>query len=238
MEKNSKAIIKCNDLVKLYKQGEKTIYAVNNCNISVRQGEFVAVIGKSGSGKSTLLSLMAGFIFPTRGSVFINDRNIGEMNDIEISKFRSCEMGFIFQSYNLIPNLTVRENVEICEMLGNGTVSADKIIADLGLSEHKNKFPRHLSGGQQQRTAIARALVKNPEILLCDEPTGALDYETSKEALAALEQIHKLYKTTIIIVTHNEAISQMADQVIRLRDGRVYKELFNEKTLSASEIDW
>lgn len=230
--------IEIKNLEKYYGEKENRKRILNQVNFGIKKESMCVILGPSGSGKSTLLNIIGGLESIDGGDVTVDGISLKGCSESKLDDYRRDKLGFIFQSYNLIPNLTVRENVEICEMLGNGTVSADKIIADLGLSEHKNKFPRHLSGGQQQRTAIARALVKNPEILLCDEPTGALDYETSKEALAALEQIHKLYKTTIIIVTHNEAISQMADQVIRLRDGRVYKELFNEKTLSASEIDW
>lgn len=230
--------IEIKNLEKYYGEKENRKRILNQISFSIKKESMCVILGPSGSGKSTLLNIIGGLESIDGGDVTVDGISLSGCSESKLDDYRRDKLGFIFQSYNLIPNLTVRENVEICEMLGNGTVSADKIIADLGLSEHKNKFPRHLSGGQQQRTAIARALVKNPQILLCDEPTGALDYETSKEALSALEKIHKLYKTTIIIVTHNEAISQMADQVIRLRDGKVYKELFNEKTLSASEIDW
>ena len=224
METNSKAIIKCNDLVKLYKQGEKTIYAVNNCNISVRQGEFAAVIGKSGSGKSTLLSLMAGFISPTHGSVLINGRNLGEMNDDEISKFRSCEMGFIFQSYCLFPVLTAKENILFALSNSSGFSNSyfSELCEKLDITDRLDHLPAELSGGQQQRVAIARALINRPKILLADEPTGNLDKESSEAMIEYFERIHNDYGTTIVVVTHDMDIAERADTIYEVENGVVH----------------
>ena len=230
--------IEVKQLEKYYGEKENRKRILNQLSFGIKQGDMCVILGPSGSGKSTLLNIIGGLESIDGGEVNVDGITLKGASGAKLDDYRRDKLGFVFQSYNLIPNLTVRENIEICELLGDGSMNADKIISDLGLSEHKNKFPRHLSGGQQQRTAIARALVKNPKILLRDEPTGALDYETSKEALSVLEKVHELYKTTIIIVTHNEAISQMANQVLRLRDGRISKETFNEKPLSAAEIDW
>lgn len=224
METNSKAIIKCNDLVKLYRQGEKTIYAVNNCNISVRQGEFAAVIGKSGSGKSTLLSLMAGFISPTHGSVLVNGRNIGEMNDNELSKIRSCEMGFIFQSYCLFPVLTAKENIlfALHNSIGFSNSYFSELCEKLDITDRLDHLPSELSGGQQQRVAIARALINRPKILLADEPTGNLDKESSEAMIEYFERIHTDYGTTIVVVTHDMDIAKRADTVYEVENGVVH----------------
>lgn len=230
--------IEVKELEKYYGEKENRKRILNQISFGIKQGDMCVILGPSGSGKSTLLNIIGGLENIDGGEVTVDGIALRGASDAKLDDYRRDKLGFVFQSYNLIPNLTVRENIEICELLGDGSMNAEKIVEDLGLSNHKNKFPRHLSGGQQQRTAIARALVKNPKILLCDEPTGALDYETSKEALSVLEKVHELYKTTIIIVTHNEAISQMADHVLRLRDGMISKESFNEKPLSADDIDW
>lgn len=239
---NRKAVndmfIEVKELEKYYGEKENRKCILNKISLNIKESSMSVILGPSGSGKSTLLNIIGGLESVDGGDVIVDGVSLKGASESKLDDYRRDKLGFIFQSYNLIPNLTVRENIEICEMLGNGQMNAEKIINDLGLAEHKNKFPRHLSGGQQQRTAIARALVKNPKLLLCDEPTGALDYETSKEALSVLEKVHELYKTTIVIVTHNEAISQMADQVIRLRDGKISKETFNEAPLSADKIDW
>lgn len=168
----------------------------------------------------------------------VNDKSMGKMNSKELSKYRRDELGFVFQMYNLVPNLTVKENIEVCEYLSNDPLDLNELLHTLGLYEHKDKFPNQLSGGQQQRCAIGRALVKNPGILLCDEPTGALDYKTSKEILELIEKVNQKFHTTIIIVTHNDAIKNMAHKVMRLHDGLIVKEYSNETIIPAKELDW
>lgn len=223
METNTNSIIKCTDLMKLYKQGEKTIYAVNNCNISIKQSDFVAITGKSGSGKSTLLNLMAGFIFPTRGSILINNKDIGKLNDKEISEFRSYEMGFIFQSYCLFPVLTAKENILFSlrrsDNISNSYLS--ELCEMLDITDRLDHLPSELSGGQQQRVAIARALINRPKILLADEPTGNLDKESSESLVAYLEKIHRYYGTTIVIVTHDLDIASRAETIYEVDNGMV-----------------
>lgn len=196
------------------------------------------ILGPSGSGKSTILNLVGGLEKSDEGQIVVNDKDIALGNEKDIARYRRDTLGFVFQSYNLIPNLTVKENIELCRKLTDSPVDIDELLKALGLWEQKNKFPRHLSGGQQQRTAIARAVIKNPKLLLCDEPTGALDYEMSKETLKLLELVKKKYGTTILIVTHNEAIGKMADKILRVRDGKISKEIVNDKPLSVDEIEW
>ena len=181
---------------------------------------------------------MGGLENADSGEVKIGDIDILKLNSKELSLFRRKNFGFVFQFYNLIPNLTVRENVEVCEYLSEEPLSVDELLGVLGLAEHQKKFPRQISGGQQQRTALARALSKNPSVLLCDEPTGALDYKASKELLELLEQINKRYNTTLIIVTHNMAIADMSDQVLTIRDGKIAKNIKNDNRKSAAEIEW
>ena len=196
------------------------------------------ILGPSGSGKSTILNLVGGLEKSDEGQIVVNDKDIALGNEKDIARYRRDTLGFVFQSYNHIPNLTVKENIELCRKLTDSPVDIYELLKALGLWEQKNKFPRHLSGGQQQRTAIARAVIKNPKLLLCDEPTGALDYEMSKETLKLLELVKKKYGTTILIVTHNEAIGKMADKILRVRDGKISKEIVNDKPLSVDEIEW
>lgn len=196
------------------------------------------LLGPSGSGKSTLLNIIGGIDRADSGSISINGEKTEDMKEKALTKYRRKHLGYIFQMYNLIPNLNIKENVEVGAYLGDSPLDVDELLKTLGLYEHRHKLPNQLSGGQQQRTAIGRALVKNPDILLCDEPTGALDYKTSKEILALIDDVHKKYGTTVIMVTHNDAIKNLADRVVKLRDGVIRKNYLNETKLTVEELEW
>lgn len=226
------------NLKKYYGDGDSQICVLNGVDFSVGKGELVVILGPSGSGKSTVLNLIGGLETADDGEIIVDGKSVTNENKDSVAKYRRDTLGFIFQSYNLIPNLTVKENIEICWKIGDKSLDIDEVIEFLGLTAHKNKFPRHLSGGQQQRTAIARAIVKNPKLLLCDEPTGALDYETSKDTLKLIDRVKKRYGTTVLIVTHNEAIGKMADRIIRVRGGEIISNKEVENPLSADEIEW
>lgn len=196
------------------------------------------MLGPSGSGKSTLLNIIGGIESADSGSIVIDGSAIESMNQKELSNYRRNHLGYVFQFYNLIPNLTARENIEVGAYLSKKPLDIDDLIETLGLTEHQHKLPNQLSGGQQQRVSIGRAIVKNPDLLLCDEPTGALDYNTSKEILSLISEVNKKYQSTIIIVTHNDAIKNMADTVITLRDGTVRESYHNQSKISAADLDW
>lgn len=202
------------------------------------KAEFCVLLGPSGSGKSTLLNIIGGIDAADEGYISINGEKTADMNKKALTLYRRKHLGYIFQMYNLIPNLNIKENIEVGAYLSDNPLDVDDLLKTLGLYEHRHKLPNQLSGGQQQRTAIGRAIVKNPDILLCDEPTGALDYNTSKEILQLIEDVNKKYGNTIIMVTHNDAIKQMADRVVKLRDGMIRKNYLNETKLTAAELDW
>ena len=206
--------------------------------MEIKKGEFCVLLGPSGSGKSTLLNIIGGIEQADSGSIVIDGQKMEDMNEKNLTLYRRNHLGYIFQMYNLIPNLNIRENIEVGGYLSEHPLDTDEILKTLGLYEHRNKLPNHLSGGQQQRTAIGRAIVKNPDILLCDEPTGALDYHTSKEILGLLEKVNRKYGNTIIMVTHNDAIKNMADRVLKLRDGQIQKDYVNENKISAADLEW
>ena len=228
--------IEIKDAVKKYGEGENAIYAINGINLEIQQHETAVILGPSGSGKSTLLNMLGGIDSLDSGSVVIGGEDISKLSKRKLTDFRRKEIGFIFQSYNLIQDLTVRENVETVADISNEPLDIDELLEELEMTKYKNHFPRELSGGQQQRTAIARALVKNPAILLCDEPTGALDSKSSRDVLRMLEKVNKTYNTTVIIITHNEGISKMADRIIRIHDGKIVENsLCSEKT-AVSEL--
>ena len=234
-------ILKVEDLVKTYGKGENQVNAVDHISFSIEKGEFVAIVGASGSGKSTLLHLLGGVDRPTSGKVFIDGKDIYSLNDDNLAIFRRRQIGLIYQFYNLIPILNVRENITLpCDLDGQKVDEKrlDELIKTLGLEKREKHLPNQLSGGQQQRTAIGRALAKNPSLLLCDEPTGALDYKTSKDILELLERINDKYKTTIIIVTHNDAIKNMAHRVMKLRDGKITKIETNSFRIKAKDLEW
>ncbi len=230
--------LELSNIKKSFGEGNSKIEVLKDINLSVDKGEFVVLLGPSGSGKSTLLNIIGGIDSADSGEIRIRDKKMSDMNEKTLTTYRREHLGYIFQMYNLIPNLTVRENIEVGAYLSKNPLNIDDIIETLGLKQHQDKIPNQLSGGQQQRCAIGRAIVKNPDILLCDEPTGALDYNTSKEILALIEEVNQKYGNTVIMVTHNDAIKNMADFVVKLRDGVIRKSYRNETKMTASELDW
>lgn len=230
--------IEISDIKKDYGSGESRVEVLKGIGFGIEKGEFCVLLGPSGSGKTTLLNIIGGIDDADSGYISINGEKIENMKEKELTDYRRRHLGYIFQMYNLIPNLNIKENVETGAYLSENPLDVDDILKTLGLYEHRHKLPSQLSGGQQQRCSIGRAIVKNPDILLCDEPTGALDYNTSKEILRLIETVNKKYNTTIVMVTHNEAIKDMADKVVKLRDGMVRKVVINEKKLTAEELEW
>lgn len=230
--------LEIHDLKKSYGSGENRTEVLKGINFSAERGEICVLLGPSGSGKSTLLNIIGGIDTPDSGYVSIDHEKTKEMNEKRLTSYRRSHLGYVFQMYNLIPNLSVKENIEVGAYLSDRPLDIDELLNNLGLYEHKDKLPNQLSGGQQQRTAIGRAVVKNPDILLCDEPTGALDYNTSKEILKLIEEVNQKYGNTVIMVTHNEAIKNMAERVIKLRDGQICKDYRNEERIPAGELEW
>lgn len=230
--------LKLQDITKSFAAAEDRVEVLKGISFQIEKGSICVLLGPSGSGKSTLLNIIGGIDRADGGSLTIGGRAVEAMGENELSAYRRKHLGYVFQSYNLIPNLTVKENIEVGAYLSDEPLPMDELIKTLGLWEHRDKIPSQLSGGQQQRTAIGRAIVKNPDILLCDEPTGALDYATSKEILKLIEDVNLKFGNTVIIVTHNDAIKNMARQVIKLRDGRVSKDYINEQVISATELEW
>ena len=226
------------DLMKHYGDGEARVQVLNGITTTVNRGEVCVMLGPSGSGKSTFLNLIGGLEGADGGSVSVGGSELTAMGAGQLGEYRRRELGFVFQFYNLVPDLTIKENIEVTAHLSDNPLPMGDLLRSLGLWEHRDKFPRQVSGGQQQRCAIGRALVKNPGLILCDEPTGALDYKTSKEVLELMERVNRDYGCTIVIVTHNAAIAQMADRVLRLRDGRLVEDQVNGSPLPASELDW
>lgn len=226
------------DLKKSYCSTSNKVEVLKGINFEVEKGEICVLLGPSGSGKSTLLNIIGGIDDADLGYVSIDSEKTKDMKEKELTRYRRKHLGYVFQMYNLIPNLTVRENIEVGAYLSDKALDTDEILNTLGLSDHADKKPNQLSGGQQQRTSIGRALIKNPDILLCDEPTGALDYNTSKDILKLIEDVNKKYGNTIIIVTHNDAIKNMADRVITLRDGRIRKNYVNDNKITAADLEW
>lgn len=238
MKGNAVMFIEIKDIRKNYGSGEGKVEVLKGINIGINKGEFCVLLGPSGSGKSTLLNIIGGIDDADSGYISIDGEKIENMKEKSLTEYRRRHLGYIFQMYNLIPNLNIKENIEAGAYLSDKPLNVDEILKTLGLYEHRHKLPSQLSGGQQQRCSIGRAIVKNPDILLCDEPTGALDYNTSKEILKLIETVNEKYNTTIIMVTHNEAIKDMADKVVKLRDGMVRKEIKNEHKLTAEQLEW
>lgn len=230
--------LKVSDLIKAYGSGDSRQEVLRGMSFTVKKGEFCVLLGPSGSGKSTLLNIIGGIDTPDEGYVSINGDKLEEMNEKQLTLYRRKHLGYVFQMYNLVPNLNVKENIEVGAYLSDKPLDVEEVITTLGLQDHKYKYPNLLSGGQQQRVSIGRAVVKNPDILMCDEPTGALDYNTSKEILALIEDCNKKFGSTVIMVTHNEAIKYMADHVIKLRDGVVRHNDLNENKMTALELEW
>ena len=225
-------------LKKSFGSGENRTEVLRGLDFTVTKGEICVLLGPSGSGKSTLLNIIGGIDNADSGYIAINGEKTVDMDEKTLTQYRRKHLGYVFQMYNLIPNLNVKENVEVGAYLSDSPLDVDDILKTLGLYEHRHKLPNQLSGGQQQRTSIGRAIVKNPDILLCDEPTGALDYKTSKEILKLIEDVNQKYGTTVIMVTHNDAIKNMADRVIKLRDGMIRKNIVNDVKVPAMELDW
>ena len=225
-------------ITKSFGQGENRLQVLKGIDLQIEKGEFCVLLGPSGSGKSTLLNIIGGIDSADSGYISINGEKTADMNEKRLTIYRRKHLGYIFQQYNLIPNLTVRENIEVGAYLSDRALSVDELLHTLGLYEHRGKLPNQLSGGQQQRCAIGRAIVKNPDILLCDEPTGALDYNTSKEILKLIETVNRKYGNTVIMVTHNDAIRLMADRVVRLRDGQIRSDTRNQSRISAENLEW
>lgn len=223
---------------KSFGEGESKVEVLKGIDVGIEKGEFCVLLGPSGSGKSTLLNIIGGIDNADSGYISINGEKTADMSEKALTMYRRKHLGYIFQMYNLIPNLNIKENIEVGAYLSDNPLDVDDILRTLGLYEHRHKLPNQLSGGQQQRTAIGRAIVKNPDILLCDEPTGALDYNTSKEILKLIEEVNQKYGNTIVMVTHNDAIKNMADRVITLRDGTIRKNYLNETKIPAAELDW
>lgn len=230
--------IEISNVKKHFGEGDSRVEVLKGIDMEIEKGEICVLLGPSGSGKSTLLNIIGGIDEADEGFVSIDGEKTANMKEKGLTEYRRKHLGYVFQMYNLIPNLNIRENIEVGAYLSDSPLDTEELLHTLGLFEHRHKLPSQLSGGQQQRCSIGRAIVKNPDILLCDEPTGALDYNTSKEILKLLEDINKKYGNTIIIVTHNDAIKNMSDRVVTLRDGMVRKNYKNENKLTAEQLDW
>ena len=230
--------LELNQIKKSFGSGENRVEVLKGIDLAVEKGEFCVLLGPSGSGKSTLLNIIGGIDRADSGDILINGERMADMNEKALTLYRRRHLGYIFQMYNLIPNLTVRENIEVGAYLSRRPLDVDELLRLLGLWEHRAKLPNQLSGGQQQRTSIGRAIVKNPDILLCDEPTGALDYKTGKEILKLIETVNQKYGNTVIMVTHNDAIRLMADRVVKLRDGQIRSNTVNAAKVPAQDLEW
>jgi putative ABC transport system ATP-binding protein len=237
-EVNMTGFIKLENVRKSYRMGEVTIHALDGIEFTIEQGEFVVIVGPSGAGKTTVLNILGGMDTATEGSVLVAGTDIAGFNERQLTRYRRDEIGFVFQFYNLVQNLTVKENVELASQICKAPLDAEVVLREVGLSERMFNFPAQLSGGEQQRVAIARALAKNPKLLLCDEPTGALDYMTGKSILKLLQDTCKERNMTVIVITHNTALTPMADRVIKIKNGTVTKMMLNENPVSVDTIEW
>jgi putative ABC transport system ATP-binding protein len=232
------SLIEFKNVTKEYDMGQTKLLAVDNISFEIREGEFVVILGPSGAGKSTLLNLLGGMDFATSGDIMINGKNITKCSDDELTEYRASDVGFVFQFYNLIPTLTTLENVALIKEITKNSMDATKVLEAVGLKEHLNQFPSQLSGGEQQRVSIARAICKNPVMLLCDEPTGALDSETGVVILSLLQKLCRENNKTVIIVSHNAILAETADKVIRIKNGRITEVTINDAPKDVSEVNW
>ena len=230
--------IKLENVTKTYVTGEVETHAVKNVDLEIKDGEFIVLLGPSGSGKSTMLNIISGLDNPTSGKISIDDEVISDMNSKELTKFRRDNLGFIFQQYNLLQTLSVSENVEVGREVSKLPFTVEEVLKQVDLTPQANKYPFQLSGGEQQRVSIARAVVKNPKIMFCDEPTGALDEVMAKEILGILQKLNELYKTSVVLITHNPNIGVMADRIVKLNSGEIVEIIVNKNKLNASEISW
>lgn len=237
MKKSKEIILSAKELRKEYGEATGKVVALNDVNFDIYNGELLVVLGSSGSGKSTLLNMIGGMDYPTSGEIIFNNENIVEYNDYKLTEYREKNIGFVFQSFNLIQELTVEENIKLCQKEQN-IDAIDEVLKVVKLDDKKDKYPRELSGGEQQRVSIARALIKDAPLLLCDEPTGALDYETGKSILIKLEELARVYHKTVVIVTHTKEIAKMADRIINMRNGEIKSIEENKKIVKAKTIEW
>ena len=234
----SEAFVKCINVKKEYKTGDVTIQAVDNMSFEINKGEFVVIVGPSGAGKTTILNILGGMDTLTSGQMIVDGIDISRFGSRELTTYRRYDIGFVFQFYNLVPNLTALENVELANQISRNPLDAETVLRDVGLSDRLGNFPAQLSGGEQQRVSIARALAKNPKLLLCDEPTGALDYNTGKSILKLLEDTCREKGMTVIVITHNQAITPMADRIISIKNGNVHSVKMNRQKTPVEEIEW
>lgn len=232
------SFIQFNDVAKTYKMGEIEIKALDGISFPIEKGEFVVIVGPSGAGKTTVLNILGGMDKPTAGEVWVDGKDIAKFTEQELTKFRRDDVGFVFQFYNLVQNLTAVENVELSAQICANPIDAEKVLGEVGLGNRLDNFPSQLSGGEQQRVSIARALAKNPKLLLCDEPTGALDYITGKSILKLLQDTCKEKNMTVIVITHNSALTPMADKIVKIKNGQVDKILINENPAPVEQIEW
>lgn len=234
----NETVLRIENLSKYYQMGEVVVKALEDVTFEVKKGEFIVILGPSGSGKSTLLNIMGGMDTPSGGRVIFNDEMITDYTDKELTMYRRYKIGFVFQFYNLMSTLTAKENVELVAEITQSSADIDEIMDAVGLLERAGHFPSQMSGGEQQRVAIARAVAKNPQILLCDEPTGALDFETGIQILKVLKDVNVKYKNTVVVITHNSPIAQMADRIIKMRSGTITEIIVNEHPLAPERIEW
>lgn len=237
MEK-TRVIMQANNLHKEFASGETIIHAVNGMSFTINEGELVIIVGPSGAGKSTLLNLIGGMDSVSSGSLIVDNKEISDYNKRQLTEYRRNDVGFVFQFYNLMPNLTAKENIELSTELKKDALNPEEVLTQVGLKDRMDNFPSQLSGGEQQRVSIARALAKNPKIILCDEPTGALDYVTGKEILSLLSSAARKEKKTVIIVTHNSALTKMADHLIRVKNGGIEEDEYNSSPMDIKDIEW